>query len=72
MRTCMTAKYCWESRRCPAQSDLKPISSMFGESLPSPARVRHDFAPSSKLQIHLLVRQKYYKRKYINTEEEKS
>ena len=48
----MTAKYCWESRRLSAQSALKPISSMLGESLPRPASVRHDFAPSSKLQIH--------------------
>ena len=40
--TCSTEKYCSVARRSELQSDLKPISSMLGDSLPRPARVRQD------------------------------
>ena len=46
-----TAKYCSAARRLLTQSALNPTSIMLGESLPSPARFRQDFAPSSKLLL---------------------
>ena len=55
MITSKTLKYWRVLSRSSAQLDLKPIRSMFGESLPRPASVKQDFAPSSKLLVSVTV-----------------
>ena len=48
-------KYCAAVSRSSLQSDLNPISSMLGDSLPRPASVRQEMPPSSKLLFSVTV-----------------
>ena len=53
--TCSTLKYSLVRPRSSVQSALKPMRIMLGESLPRPARVRQDLAPSSKVLLSVTV-----------------